>query len=110
MTSPILDQYRRICEDTAYRQALIDDPRAVLSEEYGCEVPEDVKIQVIEQRDDTLTLVVPIQPADDDGTSPVTRVVDLLFEDGIGGFLVPNDQLKWVLRDMRAAWGKKLSG
>lgn len=108
MESPILNQYRRICTDESYRKALIDDPRTVISNEYQCEIPADVKIEIIEQRTDTITLVVPVQPVTD-SDEPITRVVDLLFEDGIGGFLIPNEKLKWVLRDMRNAWLASIS-
>ena len=107
--NPILDQYQRICTDQHYRQALIENPRAVLSEEYGCTIPADINIEIVEEQPDTITLVIPLQPSDDDGETPVTGVVDLLFADGIGGFLIPNDSLKWALRDMRASWLAKMS-
>ena len=107
--NPILDQYQRICTDQHYRQALIEDPRAVLSQEYGCTIPADINIEIVEEQPDTITLVIPLQPADDDGESPITEVVDLLFADGIGGFLIPKDSLKWTLRDMRTSWLAKMS-
>jgi hypothetical protein len=32
------------------------------------------------------------------------RIYDMLFTDGIGGYLIPDDALTWVLRDMRSMW------
>lgn len=34
------------------------------------------------------------------------RVYDILHTSGIGGYLVPNESLTWVLRDMRALWAR----
>lgn len=28
----------------------------------------------------------------------------MLFTDGIGGYLIPDEALTWVLRDMRSTW------
>ncbi|MDE4980460.1 hypothetical protein NAI42_11790, partial [Francisella tularensis subsp. holarctica] len=37
------------------------------------------------------------------------QVVDLLFtHDGMGVFLIPDDNLKWELRNMRKDWMTKL--
>ena len=45
------------------------------------------------------------------GTDPSARLADvsgrnydMLHTTGIGGYLVPDDALTWVLRDMRALW------
>ena len=32
------------------------------------------------------------------------RVYDMLHSTGIGGYLIPDERLTWVLRDMRALW------
>ncbi len=32
------------------------------------------------------------------------RVYDVLFSSGVGGFLIPDDRLKWILRDIRSSW------
>jgi hypothetical protein len=32
------------------------------------------------------------------------RIYDLLFTNGIGGYLIPDEALTWVLRDARSAW------
>ena len=37
------------------------------------------------------------------------RVFDLLFSSGVGGFLIPDDKQKWVVREMRLAAQKKTS-
>jgi len=42
--------------------------------------------------------------AEIDGAS--RRIYDMLFTDGIGGYLIPDEALTWVLRDMRSAWAQ----
>ena len=32
------------------------------------------------------------------------RIYDMLFTDGIGGYLIPDEALTWTLRDMRSEW------
>ena len=109
--TPLEANYRQICTDPKYRNSLIEDPSAVISETYGCAVPDNVTIRVIEQKPGKITLVVPSPPdgietlpADD--LPPITRVIDLLYaaNEGIGGLLIPSDHLKWILRDMRSVW------
>lgn len=40
-------------------------------------------------------------------TEVTERVFDLLFSSGIGGFFIPDDTQKWVVREMRLAEQKK---
>ena len=40
-------------------------------------------------------------------TNVMERVFDLLFSSGIGGFFIPDDKQKWVVREMRLAAQKK---
>jgi hypothetical protein len=41
-------------------------------------------------------------PADIDAVS--RRIYDILFTDGVGGYLIPDEALTWLLRDMRSLW------
>ncbi|UKO95907.1 NHLP leader peptide family RiPP precursor [Nostoc sp. UHCC 0870] len=57
-------------EDPAYKQRLLSDTRAVLAEELGAELPEDVSVEVLQQTSKQLYLVLPID-------------IDELVRDGI---------------------------
>ncbi|MBD2207950.1 NHLP leader peptide family natural product precursor [Calothrix sp. FACHB-1219] len=57
-------------EDPAYKQRLISDTRAVLAEELGTELPEDLSIEVLQQSSKQLYLVLPVD-------------IDELVRDGI---------------------------
>lgn len=102
-------QYRDLIADPELRAALIADPKAALTEYFGVAVDGDYRIEIIEQRSDTITAVVPAPP--EPGGDPTARlaevsgrVFDLLHSSGIGGYLIPDERLTWVLRDLRARW------
>ena len=40
-------------------------------------------------------------------TRVTEQIFDLLFSSGIGGFFIPDDAQKWVLREMRLASQKQ---
>ncbi|MEU2080831.1 hypothetical protein ABZ569_02845 [Streptomyces albus] len=99
----------RLVNDNAYRERLISDPKAVLCEESGHEPREDFAIEAVEQRDDTIVILLPAEPENDEDfaerlTEASQRVYDVLFSSGVGGFLIPDDRLKWILRDIRSSW------
>lgn len=63
----------------------------------------------IDLPDDSASLVVPAPP--DPGTDAAARlqqvagrIFDLLHCSGVGGYLIPDERLTWVLRDMRSLW------
>ena len=100
--------YERIATDPAYRAKLLADPVAVVCDEFGYSPGPDLKIEIIEQAEDTIIIVVPPRPeAGQDVAQELTRVteqsLDLLFSSGICGFFIPDDAQKWVLREMRLA-------
>ena len=105
------EQYRQLITDPESRAALLADPKAALAAYFGAVIDGDYHVEVIEQRSDTITAVIPAPPAA--GTDPATRlaevsgrVYDMLHSTGIGGYLIPDDSLTWVLRDMRAMWAR----
>jgi len=105
------EHYRLLSADPDMRARLLADPKAALAEYFGAILDGDYRIEVIEQRPDTITAVLPTPP--EAGTDPAARladvsgrVYDMLHTTGIGGYLVPDDALTWVLRDMRALWAK----
>ena len=104
--------YERIATDPAYRARLLADPVATVSAEFGYTPGPDLKIEIIEQADDTIIIIVPPKPeAGEDLERALERVteqsLDLLFSSGIGGFFIPDDAQKWVLREMRLASQEK---
>ncbi|MET9859051.1 hypothetical protein ABZY93_06950 [Streptomyces smyrnaeus] len=53
--------------------------------------------------------MLPARPKDDEDfkerlTGVTQHVDDVLFSSGAGGFLIPDDRLKWILRDARSSW------
>ena len=109
------EQYRELITDPQARAALLADPKAALAEYFGAVLEGDYRIEIIEQRSDTITAVLPAPPeagADPDARLAEVsgRVYDMLHSSGIGGYLVPDEQLTWVLRDMRALWAAAPSG
>ena len=103
------EHYRLLSSDPDMRARLLADPKAALAEYFGAILGGDYRIEVIEQRPDTITAVLPTPP--EPGMDPATRladvsgrIYDMLHTTGIGGYLVPDEALTWVLRDMRALW------
>ena len=114
MSSPdfVEEYYERIAADPVYRARLLADPVGVLCEEFGYTPSADLKIEIIEQAEDTIVIVVPPRPeAGEDVEAALAgvteRSLDLLFSSGIGGFFIPDDAQKWVLRAMRLASQKR---
>lgn len=53
----------RADSDEAFRRHLVDSPRAAIGEELGTELPEDLKITVIEEGEGEVCLVLPAKLA-----------------------------------------------
>lgn len=99
----------KIAQNKFFRQQLLNAPKATLEAEYGCKIPDDVKIQVIEATPDTVHLLLPTPDSPLDESCE--RVADMLYpKAGICGWLIPSEKLKWVLRNMRRAWINKVTG
>ena len=103
------EHYCLLRRDAKARQHLIDDPVAALKEYFGSMPEGSYRVEVIPQQPHTITIVLPAPPvagdpsaADIDDAS--RRIYDMLFTDGIGGYLIPDEALTWTLRDMRAQW------
>ncbi|PVZ08176.1 hypothetical protein [Actinomycetospora cinnamomea] len=105
------EHYRLVSTDPEKRAELVADPKAALAAYFGAIVDGDYRIEVIEQRPDTITAVVPAPP-EQEADLPARladvsgRAYDMLHTTGIAGYLVPDDALTWVLRDMRALWAR----
>ena len=46
-------------KDEAFKQALLNDPRAAIEQEFGQALPPDVAIKVVEETPSTLYLILP---------------------------------------------------
>ena len=53
---------QRSIEDDAFRQRLIEDPKAALEQELGARLPEEVRVVTVEETQDTIYLVLPSTP------------------------------------------------
>jgi hypothetical protein len=51
----------RALKDPSFRQALQNNPRAVLAEQYHVHLPEEVAVHVLEDAPNTFTLLLPAQ-------------------------------------------------
>jgi len=77
----------RAWTDEAYRSKLFADPKAALAE-MGVEVPSGISIQVVEERPETLQIVLPARPETgaeltDDDLARVAGGIDIGWGDGI---------------------------
>ncbi|MBN9113577.1 MAG: hypothetical protein J0I34_32965 [Pseudonocardia sp.] len=109
------EHYRLISTDPDKRAELLADPKAALAAYFGDIAGGDYRIEVIEQRSDTITAVIPAPPEQEaDRATRLAevsgRIYDVLHTTGIAGYLVPDESLTWVLRDMRALWARDRGG
>jgi hypothetical protein len=49
-------------EDEAFRRRLIEDPKGAVEQELGTRLPEDVRVETVEESADTIYLVLPGTP------------------------------------------------
>lgn len=102
------DHYRKLRTDPAMRQRLIEHPMEGLMEHFNA-VPGDGKcrVEVIAQDPDTIVVLLPVAPQDrSDINAKIeaasSRIYDVLFNSGIGGYFIPTTAMTWVLRDFRS--------
>ena len=53
---------QRSIEDEAFRQRLLEDPKAAVEQELGTRLPEEVRVVALEESADTIYLVLPSTP------------------------------------------------
>ena len=53
-------------EDDEFKQRLISDPKGVLAEAYGADLPEMMDVKVVEEDMQTLYIVLPMKPVSED--------------------------------------------
>jgi hypothetical protein len=69
----------RAIKDANFRQALLDNPRAVLAREYNVQFPDQVMVNVLEDALNTFTLVLPAQ------TEAIAELTDAEMQAASGG-------------------------
>jgi hypothetical protein len=79
MQSPYADRViERAQRDESFRQQLLDDPRAAISEELGVDIPDSLEIRVIEEQPQEVVLVLP-------ATASAREVTDEQLAGAAGG-------------------------
>jgi hypothetical protein len=58
---------QRSIEDDAFRQRLLEDPKAAVEQELGSQLPEEVRVVTVEETPDTIYLVLPSTSAVGEG-------------------------------------------
>jgi hypothetical protein len=51
---------RRALDDDGFRERLLADPRAAVSEELGVTLPQRLQVDVVQERPDRLCIVLPV--------------------------------------------------
>jgi len=67
---------QRSLEDDAFRQRLLEDPKAAVEEELGTQLPEDVRVVAVEETADTTYLVLPVASPADEGVELSDRELE----------------------------------
>ena len=57
----------RSLQDDAFRQRLLEDPRAAMEQELGVRLPKEVQVRAVEETADTIYLVLPSSSAVGEG-------------------------------------------
>ena len=55
---------QRSLEDDAFRQRLLENPKAAIEDELGIQLPEGIEIRAVEETPDTVYIALPGRPAD----------------------------------------------
>lgn len=69
------EHYRLLSTDPQMRAQLLADPKAALAAYFGAVIDGDYRIEVIEQRPDTITAVIPTPP--EPTTDRAARLADV---------------------------------
>jgi hypothetical protein len=75
----------RSLEDDAFRQRLLEDPKAVVEQELGVRLPGTVRVVAVEETADTIYLVLPgASPVQDEGGELSDRELEAVAGGGWG--------------------------
>ena len=87
-------------QDDAFRQRLLEDPRAAVEEELGTQLPEDVRVVAVGETADTIYLVLPFRSTD---AQEASELPDQALETVAGG--APGGTSSGDTCSTAACWG-----
>ncbi|GET37481.1 NHLP leader peptide family RiPP precursor [Microseira wollei] len=79
-------------QDDAFKQEILNNPKAVLSREIGQPLPEDVEIRVVEETPNIVYLVLPMKPITPEADAEISEA-EL---DAVAGGIACNPWLRTV--------------
>ena len=82
---------QRSIEDEEFRQRLLDDPKGILEQELGRQLPEGVEVRVVEESADTIYLVLPSASALGDQGGELSDEELEAVAGGVGGKYTDGD-------------------
>lgn len=74
---------QRSLQDDAFRRRLLEDPKAAVEQELGTRLPEELRIEAVEETADTIYLVLPSASAVGEGGGALS---DQALEAVAGGY------------------------
>ncbi|WP_158883652.1 hypothetical protein [Amycolatopsis anabasis] len=104
------EHFRLLTTDRHVRDEFVTEPEAALERHFGYLPGGNYRVESVDERPGLITILIPAPPEGPDGSDAVLsdvseRVFDLLHtEAGIGGYLIPDVRLTWILRDLRSNW------
>ncbi|OUL32376.1 NHLP leader peptide family RiPP precursor [Nostoc sp. 106C] len=81
----------RALKDEGFRQELMANPKAVVEQELGSKLPEELEINVLEETEDTLYMVLPCNPYEGISEEDLKASLGMTYEDVV----------QWVLEQHR---------
>jgi hypothetical protein len=72
-------------QDPTYRESLLNDPRMVLEKHLGSELPDWLKVEVAEEKADTIYLIAPYVPTEELSDEDLEMVAGGKGKGGGGG-------------------------
>jgi len=83
----------RALKNEAFKQELLANPKAVVEQELGTKLPEELEMNVLEETEDTLYMVLPCNPYEGMSEEELKGSVGMSYE----------DVAQWVLEKQRNA-------
>ena len=107
--------YNKLRNNAEYRAYVMKNPKEAMCELHGVEYSSiaNVNFEIIEQEENTITIMIPTKPDDYKPDQKLTakkiasQTIDFMYKRGIPGFLIPNDNLRWTMLNMRRSWVRK---
>lgn len=83
----------RALKDEGFKQKLLANPKAVVEQELGTKLPEELEINVLEETEDTVCIVLPCNPYEGVSQEELKASLGMTYE----------DVAQWVLEQQRNA-------